>query len=94
MPDYLILSLAAGLRYQSGLTSHVIAFIGMDKVRLTAPVYAGDAIRIQVELLSKKPTKSPDRVIYNYWWEIINQNDKTVAEGENTCMFQLAEAGA
>ena len=84
VPGYLTLALAAGLRHHSGLTSHVVAFIGMDKMRLLAPVYVGDAIRVQIELLSKRETKRPDRVVCTYKWQIINQTDIAVAEGENT----------
>ena len=84
VPGYLTLSLAAGLRHHSGLTSHVIAFMGMDKMRLIAPVYVGDAIRVQHQLLDKKPTRRPGRVICIYKWQILNQDGKTVAEGENT----------
>ena len=84
VPGYLTLSLAAGLRHHAGLTSHVIAFMGMDKMRLLAPVYVGDAIKAQIELLSKRETKRPDRVICIYKWQVINQDEKAVAEGENT----------
>ena len=83
-PGYLTLSLAAGLRHHSGLTSHVIAFMGMDKMRFLAPVYVGDTIRVQIELLNKRVTKRPDRVICIYKWQTINQDENTVAEGENT----------
>ena len=84
VPGYLTLALAAGLRHHVGLTGHVIFFMGMDKMRLLAPVYVGDSIKTRIELLDKKATKKPDRVICNYRWQILNQDEKAVAEGENT----------
>lgn len=89
-PGLLTFSLAVGLLWQSGFISHVIAFLGTDKVRFITPVYPGDTIRVQVEVLGKRPTKSPDRMICNYSWQVINQDNDVLAEGENTCLFQLS----
>ncbi len=42
----------------SDLSQKVIANLGWDKIRLTAPVFAGDTIYAESEILSKRESKS------------------------------------
>ncbi len=88
-PGLLTFSLAMGLLWQSGFINHVLLFMGADKVRFLTPVYPGDSIRVEAELLSKKPSKTPDRVICTYKWRVLNQENAVAVEGENTCLPQV-----
>jgi itaconyl-CoA hydratase len=46
------------------ISKHVVANLGWDDVRLTKPVFAGDTIYAESEILSKRETKSrPDQGI-------------------------------
>ena len=53
----LTLSLVAGMSV-SDLSQKVIANLGWDKVRLTAPVFVGDTLYAESEVLSKRESKS------------------------------------
>ena len=81
-PGLLSYSIAVGLLLQSGFIADVKAYMGTDKMRFLAPVYPGDIIRVEAEVLSKKETKARDWIC-TYKWEIKNQNDVTTGEGEN-----------
>lgn len=87
VPGPLTFSIAVGLLIQSGFISDVIAFLGMDKVRFNAPVYPYNSIRVEAIVISKKKAKKGNWIC-NYKWQIKNQNEIVVAEGENTCMFK------
>ena len=71
---------------QTGLLRDGI-YLGTDKLRYPTPVYAGDMLRAEMEVLSKRRTSKGDRVVIRYKWLGRNQHQEVVAEGENTCMF-------
>jgi len=52
-PGILILALAVGAQYSMGLFDHIIAFLGIDKLRFLSPVYPGDTIKYNVEVIEK-----------------------------------------
>jgi len=64
LPGPLIISYAIGLLsatlVYSGIT---IAFVGLDRVRSTAPVYGGDTITPTATVLAKKLTSNPAKGI-------------------------------
>ena len=53
----LTLAIVAGMSV-SDLSQKVIANLGWDKIRLTAPVFAGDTIYAESEILAKRESKS------------------------------------
>ena len=62
---------------------------GMDNVRWIKPVYAGDTLRVQAEVVSAKPSRSkPDRGFVELQYEILNQNDVLVASYRATHMLR------
>ena len=75
-----------GLLWKSGLL-HDGIYLETNKCRHILPVYPGDMIRGEVEVLDKKLTSKGDRFIIHYKWQAKNQDDQIVSEGENTCMF-------
>ena len=83
VPGLLSFSIAVGLMIQSGFISEVTAFMETDKVKFLAPVYPYDTIHVETEVLAKKQT-SKGSWICSYHWQIKNQDDVTVAEGDNT----------
>ena len=62
-------------------------YLGTDKCKHMLPVYPGDMIRVEVEVLDKRLTSKGNRLIITYKWQVKNQSDQVVSEGENTCMF-------
>lgn len=83
VPGLLSYSIAVGLLIQSGFIADVKAYMGTDKMKFLAPAYPGDIIRVEAEVLSQKETKKGDWIC-SYKWTIKNQEDETIAEGENT----------
>ncbi|HEX3630721.1 MAG TPA: MaoC family dehydratase [Candidatus Dormibacteraeota bacterium] len=57
MNSALTLALVTGLSVPD-ISRHLVANLGWDKVRLPAPVFAGDTIYAQSEVLETRPSKS------------------------------------
>jgi len=75
-----------GLLYKAGLLRDGI-YMGTDKCTHRLPVFPGDMIRGEIELLDKRVTSKGDRIVLHYHWQVRNQNDEIVSDGINTCMF-------
>ncbi|MGQ9824794.1 MAG: MaoC family dehydratase [Desulfotomaculales bacterium] len=76
----LVLSVASGLiPIAPGV---VVAFYGMEKVRFTAPVFIGDTIHVETEVLEKKE-KGPDMGVATIRQDVVNQR------GEKVCTAVL-----
>lgn len=88
VPGALTFSISIGLMESSGILDDVMAFLGTDELRFVAPVYIGDTLQVEVELLEKRITKAGDRGTVHYRWQTYNQDGKVVARGINTCMFK------
>ena len=78
-PGPLTFSLAMGLFTRLGIFEEtVMAFLGMDGMRLSVPVKPGDTIRVEIEITEKKETKKQDRGVIKEKYRVINQRDETV----------------
>ena len=75
-------TLALGFRslYQSGAIAHAsIGSPGFDELRWLKPVRPGDTLHTEVEVKSKRASKSkPDRGIVHMAWEVKNHSGETV----------------
>src|SRR4030042_1755388 len=92
-PGMLILALAVGAQYSMGLFDHIIAFLGIDKLRFLSPVYPGDTITHNVEVIEKRETERKERGIIVFRWVGQNQDGKSVLEAEGTFMMRKREVG-
>jgi itaconyl-CoA hydratase len=64
--------------------------LGWREVRLPAPVFAGDTIRAETEVLDKRESKSrPGQGIVTVRTRGLNQGDEVVIEFERTIMVPL-----
>jgi len=85
----LTLSIASGLalRARQHQPFEVLAFLGMDNVRFTAPVFIGDTIRVESEVLEARPSKSRAEMgILKFKNTVKNQRDEAVATYETALM--------
>lgn len=85
----LTLSIASGLslRGRRHQPLEVLAFLGMDNVRFTAPVFIGDTIRVESEVLEVRSSKSrPETGIIKLENTVKNQKNETVATWETVLM--------
>ena len=65
--------------------------LGWREVTLPAPVFAGDTIRAETEILGKRESRSrPGQGIVTVRTRGLNQRDETVIEFERTVMVPLA----
>lgn len=92
----LTLSIASGLALQTRGRPpvEVLAFLGMDNVRFTAPVFIGDTIRVESEVIEARPSKSrPDAGILKFKNTVKNQRDEEVATWETALMVSTRPKG-
>jgi acyl dehydratase len=75
----LVLGMAGGLTCQSGINEGtVVAFLGLDKWRVHAPVQHGDTIYSTMKPIERKLTSKGDRGIVVFEREIANQRGEIV----------------
>ena len=67
--------------------------LGWREVRLPAPVFAGDTIRAETEVLEKRESKSrPGQGIVTVRTRGLNQRDEVVIDFERTLMVPIGDA--
>ncbi|MGQ9624184.1 MAG: MaoC/PaaZ C-terminal domain-containing protein [Candidatus Bathycorpusculaceae bacterium] len=80
---------ALALRTTQRPPVEVLAFLGMDNVRFTAPVFIGDTIRVESEVIEARSSKSrPDTGILKFRNAVKNQRDEVVATWETALMVR------
>ncbi len=74
----LVFSISTGLSVQlNQIQDTVIAFYGVDKLRFTKPVFAGDTIHVVKKVIGREP-KGEGRGLLTFETKVINQNNETV----------------
>ena len=80
VPGTLSLAYAEGLSILSGILHQTgMAFLGME-MQILKPVFVGDTIGVEVEVIEKRETQKPDRGIVTFLHRVINQNGEEVLE--------------
>jgi acyl dehydratase len=80
-PGSLTFGMAEGLTVQTGIIHGTgLAFAGIDRMKLYAPVKVGDTIQVEIEVLDAKavPARGGGIVRYRQW--VKNQRSETVME--------------
>lgn len=63
---------------------------GLERLRWVKPVRAGDSLRLEASVDSKRVSSSrPDLGIVRWTWHLYNQNDELVFETEATNLFEI-----
>ena len=88
----LVVSVATGLLWQNRSEEErnaVVAFYGIDDLRFRQPVYIGDTVRVELEVLEtrEKGDDSPGNGTVQYLAEIKNQRDQTVVSCKMTSLL-------
>jgi len=90
----LIFALAVGLM---GLTREakdsVIAWLGVDNMRIPAPVFIGDTIKLHVEVTELRETKKPDQGFCKMRYQVSNQRDEKVMEFDMNFLMHKRGSG-
>src|SRR3990170_8129455 len=80
-PGALTFSIAEGLTIQTGMLHDTgMAFLGLKDMRITAPVFKDDTIRVEIEVIDKRETSKPDRGVVTFVHRVKNQRDEVVME--------------
>ncbi len=86
-PSAFTMSVSTGMT-ESLFRTTVLALLAVDRGRFQAPVRAGDTIRTEVEVLSKKETSDPTRGVVVFRDHVINQRDETVFQIDKTTLIR------
>jgi acyl dehydratase len=77
----LVLSVASGMAVRLGfMEDTVVAFRGLEW-KFSAPVFAGDTIRLRVTVETTKPMPRLGGGLVTFKMEVVNQRDETVNRG-------------
>jgi len=86
-PSAFTMSVSTGMT-ESLFRHTMIALLSVDRGRFLAPVRAGDTIRTEVEVVSKRETSDPGRGIVVFRDHVLNQRDETVFQIEKTTLIR------
>ena len=64
----------------------IYAYIGVDNMKITAPVRFGDTLRADAEVVDLRATKNPERFLLIYNNKTYNQRDQQVIEYQTTLL--------
>lgn len=89
-----IFSVADGLVHHADNISELLAqdgyeiyaYIGVDNMKITAPVQFGDTLRADAEVVELRATKNTKRFLFIYKNKTYNQRDQQVIEYQTTMM--------
>jgi len=85
----LTLALALGLVTRTGVFGDaVLAWLGLDGLRLPRPVHFGDTIRAEVTVLSTRQSSKPDRGVTELGYSVRNQRDEEVMTFRSTFLLR------
>lgn len=80
VPGALTFSVAEGLTILSGILQGTgIAFLGVE-MNVLKPVFIGDTITVEIEIIEKRETKKTDRGIVTFFHRVKNQDNLFVME--------------
>ena len=82
-------ALLVGLSVSDTTLGTLVANLGYDKVRMPKPVFVGDTLRAETEVVALKDSKSrPDAGIVTFEHRMFNQKDELVCVMERTALMQ------
>lgn len=85
----LTVSIASGLTNRTEISPNVVAFLGIDNLRFLNPVFIGDTIKVESEVLEARPSESREGVgILKTKNTVKNQKDEDVATWETSVMIE------
>jgi acyl dehydratase len=88
-PGSLVFAYSEGLVVQSGLIHGTgMAFAGLDKMVLRAPVFVGDTIRVEGEVIARHEGRRPDAGRVAWRHVVANQRGEPVMEFEVTRLMK------
>ena len=85
-----IFALAVGLVALAGFAGDsAIAWLGVDGMRMLAPVKIGDTVRVEVRVKETRPTSNPRKGVQVWTYTVLNQRDEQVLVFDYQLMFHM-----
>ena len=82
-------ALLVGLSVGDTTLGTLVANLGYDKVRMPKPVFIGDTLRAETEVIGLKESNSrPNAGIVTFAHRMVNQRDEVVCTMERTALIQ------
>lgn len=86
----MIFALAVGLVAQAGFGGDsVVAWLGVNNLRMALPVKIGDTVTVRVEIKEQKATRDPTKGVQTWLYTVLNQRGETVMSFDYLMMFHL-----
>jgi acyl dehydratase len=86
----MIFGLAVGLLGISQYAQDsVIAWLGVNNMKMLGPVKIGDTIHVETEVTDQKTTKDPARGVQTWRYSVVNQRDEKVMVFDYIMMFHM-----
>ncbi len=84
------ISMMTGLLDRTGVfDSSAIAMLGIKDWSFKGPIFVGDTLHFEMEIISKRLTSKEGRGIVDRRFKLINQRGETVQEGHIALMLRL-----
>ncbi len=91
----LVLSIASGLTVQTGLMEGtVVYFREIDEWKFIKPVFIGDTIHVEIEVLETKELRRTGTGLVTIQLDVQNQKDETVMKGIWKALFAMRPSTA
>ncbi|MGO9773836.1 MAG: MaoC/PaaZ C-terminal domain-containing protein [Roseiarcus sp.] len=91
----LVFTLAVGLMYQRQCFGHaIIAWLGAEKMRATAPTFFGDTLHVVATVLSSRASERAGRGVVVLQYVVKKQNGGTVMSFEFALLMRARDAAA
>jgi acyl dehydratase len=71
-PGSFTFALSEGITIQSGLARQGMALLGVQDMKIPAPLYCGDTVHIKVKVVNKRETSKPDRGVVTSEQQVVN----------------------
>ena len=85
-----VFALAVGLVALAGFAGDsAIAWLGVDGMRMLAPVKIGDTVRVEVKVKEARPTSNPRKGVQVWTYTVLNQRDEQVLVFDNQLMLHM-----
>lgn len=86
----LVFALAVGLVSMAGFGGDAaVAWLGVNNMKMLAPVRIDDTITVVVEVMDKKPTSKPERGVQTWRYTVKNQRAESVMVFDYMMLFHM-----
>ena len=88
-----LLSVAVKLCNECTPLPRFVAGLAWDEIRFHLPVYAGDAVRVEMRCVDKRRSSAPGRAVFDYQVRLLNQAAACVLSYSTTALAEVLPGG-